>query len=450
MGVLARAELLLQAKNYSGSGAWLDEANSHDAQLGSTSGADVNDPLFLPWTGLQYLYLPGITGNYVSTGDSAALDLTGDFSIRAHIGPDDWTPGSLFYICAKAPVSVVSGYVFRVTTAGKLELLLGDGEFRAATSSVATGATDGTDKYVRVDWDASLDDVTFFTSDDGVSWTQLGTVRAVSSTGPIAVNAEPLSIGVFSPGGLGPMIGRFYRLQIYSDITETTLVFDADFADAAVLTEPFATFVEKSSNAAIVTINRASSGRVSTVVDRPMFLLATNDYFKIPDHASLNFAADEDLTLMVTGRLNVASAGQGLVTKKTISTSPAGWVMTAFAGNFWANVADGAVGSSETIPEAALQTAFVAAFVRNTTDDDVEVFKDGVGSGSPTIDGTTTTLANANAVFIGASVGPIQFLNGEIHAVAIWREALSDTDVAATGDELIFGEPHEFLLLGAG
>ena len=442
MSVLARAELLLQAKNYLGSGSWLDEANAHDAVN--------NGALFLPWTGQQHLHLPGITANYVSAGDSAALDLTGDFSIRAHIGPDDWTPGSLFYICAKAPASVVSGYVFRVTTAGKLEILLGDGAFRAATSSVATGVTDGTNKYVRVDWDASLDDVTFFTSDDGVSWTQLGTVRAVSSTGPIAVNANALSIGVFSSGGLGSMTGRFYRLQIYSDITETTLAFDADFTDVAALTEPFATFVEKSSNAATVTINRASSGRVSTVVDRPMFLFGTNDYFEIPDDAGLNFAAGDDLTVMVAGRLNEASAGQGLATKKTISTSPAGWVLTTFAGNFWSNVADGTVGSSETIPEAALQTAFVAAFIRNTTDDDLEVFKDGSGSGSPTTDATTATLANANAVFIGASVGPIQFLDGEIHAVAIWREALSDIDVVLADVELLSIHSDELMMLGVG
>ena len=47
MAVIDSAELLLQAKNYSGSGAWQDESgNGHHAQLGSTSGADTNDPQF--------------------------------------------------------------------------------------------------------------------------------------------------------------------------------------------------------------------------------------------------------------------------------------------------------------------------------------------------------------------------------------------------------------------
>ncbi|MCH7637547.1 MAG: hypothetical protein IIA12_07775 [Proteobacteria bacterium] len=65
----------------------------------------------------------------------------------------------------------------------------------------------------------------------------------------------------------------------------TTVVFDADFTDRGVVTEPFATFIEKSSNAATVTINRSATGRKSTVVDVPMFLLGTDDYLEIPDDA---------------------------------------------------------------------------------------------------------------------------------------------------------------------
>ena len=63
MTILDSAELLAQAKNYSGSGDWLDEANSHDAQFGSTSGADTNDPQFLPWDGENYVFLPEVNGN---------------------------------------------------------------------------------------------------------------------------------------------------------------------------------------------------------------------------------------------------------------------------------------------------------------------------------------------------------------------------------------------------
>ena len=67
MGILGRAELLLQAKNYSGTGAWLDESgNGHNA---TNNGA-----LFKPHSGTDYLYLPGSASNYVSTADVNLLD----------------------------------------------------------------------------------------------------------------------------------------------------------------------------------------------------------------------------------------------------------------------------------------------------------------------------------------------------------------------------------------
>ena len=43
MGILDSAQMLMQAKNYSGTGDWLDEANSHD---GTITG-----PTFLEYTG---------------------------------------------------------------------------------------------------------------------------------------------------------------------------------------------------------------------------------------------------------------------------------------------------------------------------------------------------------------------------------------------------------------
>lgn len=87
-------ELLRQTKNYSGSGDWLDEfGNSHDAQLGSTGGADTNDPQFLPWDGEDYvrLRLWG-SGNFISTPDENLLDC--DSSWFAQGAGGLWTVGT--------------------------------------------------------------------------------------------------------------------------------------------------------------------------------------------------------------------------------------------------------------------------------------------------------------------------------------------------------------------
>ena len=76
MAVLDRAVAYWKAFDYEGSGDLLDgSGNSHDAQLGSTGGADSNDPLWLDFStdGVQYLYTPGVAGNTISAPHIAAI-----------------------------------------------------------------------------------------------------------------------------------------------------------------------------------------------------------------------------------------------------------------------------------------------------------------------------------------------------------------------------------------
>src|SRR5205807_1447707 len=100
--VLSGAEAYWKASQYSGSGALLDlSGHGHDAQLGSSAGADTNDPLFLAYAGTKYVYLPGSAGNYLSTPDAAPLHVAGDLDIRAKVALDDWTPANDQWIVGK-------------------------------------------------------------------------------------------------------------------------------------------------------------------------------------------------------------------------------------------------------------------------------------------------------------------------------------------------------------
>jgi len=92
--------------------------------------------------------------------------------------------------------------------------------------------------------------------------------------------------------------GKVYAAVIKNGIDGTT-VFDLD---PSVAVEPYATFVEQSSNLATVTINRSATGRKTAVVDRPLFLLGTDDYFEVPDHANLDFAAGDSFTIAIALR----------------------------------------------------------------------------------------------------------------------------------------------------
>ena len=89
------------------------------------------------------------------------------------------------------------------------------------------------------------------------------------------------------------------------------------------------------------------------------------------------------------------------------------------------------------MPVASVGVAHSFAIVRDTAADDIEGHLDGTGSGSPTTDTTTATLANAFALRFGRnSGGGGTPLDGEIMGIALFREALTDAEILAAGKAL--------------
>jgi hypothetical protein len=96
----------------------------------------------------------------------------------------------------------------------------------------------------------------FYTSDDGVSWTQLGTTVTTAGTTSIFDSTSALEIGSVSLGSNNLLNGTVYRAIVQSayDTADntTSAVFDADFSTQ---TADALAFTESSTNAATVTIN---------------------------------------------------------------------------------------------------------------------------------------------------------------------------------------------------
>ncbi len=201
------------------------------------------------------LSLPGTSGNYASTPDTSALDITGDIDIRVKVAMDDWTPSAVQDLLAKydSPANQ-RGYLLQLDVAGSLILWLSStgAASGSSTSSVPTGMVGGTVKWVRATYRMSDRRVQFFLSDDGVSWSQLGTDLTHSMTS-IFSNTAPLVIGARSDL-TEYAAGKFYRTQVRNNILDdgTGIVFDTDFTNHA---DETTSFTESSSNAATVTIN---------------------------------------------------------------------------------------------------------------------------------------------------------------------------------------------------
>ena len=182
----------------------------------------------------NWLVLPGTSGNYASTPDSAAVSITGDIDIRVKVALDDWTPATANAVMGKIDSSDNRSYYFSVNsgaTVGKLQLATSPDGLASSEvlgrSTVATGFTDGTVHWVRVTLDVNDGGgnrvYNFYTSEDGETWDQLGTTVTTAGATTIFDGDSALEVGSIFAGTLFNVSGKIYAnlsivKRIYADI----------------------------------------------------------------------------------------------------------------------------------------------------------------------------------------------------------------------------------------
>lgn len=202
-------------------------------------------------------------------------------------------------------------------------------------------------------------------------------------------------------------------------------------------------------------LDESGNGHNATPVGSPTFngdhfsLDGSTQWFTVADDPGLDFAADESFTVIVVAATDdLAPTGSKSLYGKV--TGGVGYWGRQFNGEAWfvGYIDDGTNNPFDvkTSAFAATGQRTVLAFVRDVASDDLEVFSDGSGSGSPTTDSTTATLANGASLFIGAQATSTEAFPGDIYAFGISRSALTDTQVLQAGYELI--HPGTLLTLG--
>jgi hypothetical protein len=199
------------------------------------------------------------------------LSITGDIDIRVkmagRICKDQVNNAGSALVCkGNTPGGATRSY-FLVLSYQGVPILYTSTNGTTQISASATEAAWPLDNYtagwLRATRVASTGAVTFYTSPDGTTWTQLGAAVSASS-GSLYNSPDPLWMGVGEgPGSFfsNPYDGTLLRVQILDGIAGT-VAFDADFetAPAAALS-----FTESSANAATVTVvPGAASGRGCT------------------------------------------------------------------------------------------------------------------------------------------------------------------------------------------
>lgn len=184
----------------------------------------------------NYLSLPGTAGNYASTPDSSALDITGDIELIGYAVAADWTPAGTQEIISKADTTGNQrSYRMEISTAGLLQMAIstnGTSNIAGTASTVAINANNGIGKWLRttLDVDDGAGNRVFkaYTSDDppstaptAVTWTQLGATVTTAGTVSIFVGTADLEVGSLTNGTLQLFNGSIYSAYVYSGIGGT-------------------------------------------------------------------------------------------------------------------------------------------------------------------------------------------------------------------------------------
>ena len=425
--LLAQAVFWIDAAHSSASGQTITNlgwgGSTLDATAGSTGSADSNDPKFLDWTGTNYVYQPGVSGNYLSVQDANALDIVGDIDIRIQIAMDDWTPASASSLFAKWTASGNQrSFRLDLTPAGGLQFVWSvDGiTGTTANSTVNTSFADGATGWVRVTLDvdngASGYTVTFYTSTDGTTWTQLGATVTAAGVTSIYSSTANVETGSLNAGTSQLSTMKVFKAQLLSGIGGTVVL----NIDTSVITSGAATSFTALSGQT-VTINRATSGRKTCVVTNPLWLFGTDDYIIVADNALLDFTLTESLTVIAIVRQWATQASKILVGKGINLVTAAGYGVFSGSVNDGVQIADG---TNSVIRQSAFTAGSIMAVagIRDTVADTVASNINGVITS--TTDTTTATLENSLPLQAGT--------NADIEAIsfAVFRRVLSTSEIA--------------------
>lgn len=229
---------------------------------------------FLTHDGRNYLRLPGIAGNYVSTPDAAPAQLTGNvIRIEAHAAPLVWAT-SIQAIASKRSATTEIAYQFRLSATGRLQLLFTTGGTSATLQTIGSvdpvPFTNNTFGWVAVERNATTGDTTFLIN-DGSGWVQFGAVQT-STPGAIFGSTAETAIGARSGGAAELFSGRIGDVLFYNDgvLVAHCPPSRGNFNSSSVVASTGETW----------TINRTGLGP-AMIVSARAFLPLTDDYYEI-------------------------------------------------------------------------------------------------------------------------------------------------------------------------
>jgi len=167
----------------------------------------------------NYIWTPSLSGNCLSTSAD----------IQVNVAPTYWSTASSQALVSKWNESTQSrSYMLTLEPGGYIKWWwTTDGTSATINSYAATlGASNNEFLWVRVTHqiNGSGDTlITFYTSSDGITWTQLGSTGTIAGTTPIFNSRESVLLGAYDRGAAGLLTGTIKNFSLYAG-TGGTLV----------------------------------------------------------------------------------------------------------------------------------------------------------------------------------------------------------------------------------
>ena len=386
----------------------------------AVNAVDSADPTLLT-AGENYVYLPGTASNTVTTTHAANQNPSGNLNFSARVMMYDWTPSASSLIYHKHNGSSTGFYV-QVLTDGRLLFVWGDG---VGTVIWATNAampfTNGVWYWINITLNLSTGIPTFSWALDSrsepSSWTNVASSYSSGTAGTTTIAADTVTGPQF-----GAANGEMALKRIIVRGGSTTNV-DVDFTQNT----DQSSFVCATGHT--ITISRASSGRKTVVVTKPVWLLGTDDYLEVSDNDLLDIGSTDSVTILFVFRNWLPVSGSIPISKATTNSASAAEKRWTFryttANNLGFILDDGTAVESQWLKSTDGTLTVAAASI------DLSNVYNKVGVNYSTTARTPSDARNSLIMSIGTNSGGIAYFDGEIYAVYIYRKALTAAEIAA-------------------
>lgn len=321
------------------------------------------------------LSIPGTSaGGWASTPDTAGNSVTAALDVRAKIALDSWADGVNFQaIVSKRASGGQDAYQLRIDPTGPLTLVVFSGGSNVGVpSNTVTGFAPGSTHWVRAtyvgDNGASGHTVIYYTSDDGIVWTPLGTAITNATVKAIDDTTAALNVGAGDLGTSQLMKGKVFYAEVRAGIDGPVVAkFDASNLARTGVRTPTST-VQPGGTPNMLTPNEASIETDTTGWPTGTnCTLARSTSTFLDGAASLSLTATTAATIRATGTTGTGGhpvvAGKSYTARASYKAGQAVTTQTAQTQLLWYNAAGGFVSGDSSGASGAVSSSAWTEFI---------------------------------------------------------------------------------------